>query len=1082
MSLFTQINIQLARRSTRIAPTFNPSDIARTTQVTVPKSWSIHTHCDNVAPHAAEFAEKLHVDEDAVLEMPDHDEIAIAKLDTPKNDERPPLGEIAPNSGSGYEDEVADMKKSTKGRKTAKKGTKGGKKDKAASANIQAEVEEEEVMPVVEDAAEEAFNDEPSDEPIDSDAPTAITGTTQPEEIPSQETLPLRMTRSQVALAQEQQTLPETNEEADDKDEQEAVEQPSLHIDIQQAEETSPAPAPASPLATATPKVIASLRKDTSGMRSTSNKENEGPSEASISVPVRDASLTPSRSTSNYDALEAAVVEAATPPSVSRRASAAEVHAVESQQVETSLRLEHVNMQLAEQSADAPIESPAPAGQEALVPENEEAPFKVVTVEPQPVETSPEAENIDTLLSEQPADTPIESPTQIGQEAPLSARKDTQQPQMISDPPAATDALKDALEQVASEASQVDAPAEKPKPKAKKPAPVVRTTKASAARMSLAKGDKAGAAKASSSARPRPSTARQSTVSKPVAERSQRVPSIGTQKPASEKNEKPTQQKKEATIPHSKPRPVNLSFPTPPPPPKSKKAPTTSTFQLPGEAVAAKLKAAREERMKKEAEQPQEKKPSVFKPRPAPPALKKTSSVIRQTTSTKARESMVNAKPTGSALPSAGLKRASTVTAGSTSGTTRPRAAVPPRTTAKPEDKSLKVAKRPTTTTSAAAGPTSSSRASSLTTTTTTTRTSSAPRPSTAGRPVPAPTSSAPTAPAAQQQQQHRILSKGTAKGKEVFSRALLAKEAAGKEKREKEEAARKAREVAAERGRLASREWAEKQKGRKVGNGGKRGDGGSGSGSGSGSGKAVVPAATAAVASEALGQGMQGTEGAAVLAQGAEEVAVPAGAEAEGDGVCFLLSVGARSGVVCFSLEWLVGRLVVFPKRADVISLKPVEELRGEVAYDDTRSGTKDALGSLERHGLQIEDAGFGRSVDHSIFTADVIRGDGHVAADFLRVGDDVEVLRRGLDHDDVRTFANLVASPVPEAGDGARCVAEWTVQTPGELGRVRHQDYFVRDPGFDQLEFDRADAAVVHIGRCHAVCAGFGVGDCYV
>ncbi|KAI7304965.1 hypothetical protein KC315_g14913 [Hortaea werneckii] len=831
---------------------------------------------------AAEFAEKLHVDEDAVLEMPEHDENAIAKLETPKGDERPPLGEIAPNSGSGLEDEVADMKKSTKGRKTAKKRTKGRKKDLTASTNTETEVEEEEVMPVVEDAAEEACNDERGDEPIDSDAPTAITGTTQPEETPSQETLPLRMTRSQVALAQEQQTLPERNEGVEEKDEQEAVEQPSLHIDIQQAEATSPHAAPASPLATATPKVIASLRKDTTGMRSTSNKENEGPSEASIPVPARDASLTPSRSTSNYDALEAAVVEAATPHSVSRRASAAEGHAVESQQVETSLRLEHVNTLLAEQSADAPIESPAPAGQEAPVPENEEAPTKVVTVEPQPVEASPKAENIGNLLSEQPADTPIESPpTQIGQEAPLSAKKDTQQPQMISDPPAATDALKDALEQVASEASQADAPAEKPKPKAKKPAPVVRTTKASAARMSLAQGDKAGAAKASSSARPRPSTARQSTVSKPVAERSQRVPSVGTQKPALEKNEKPTQQKKEATIPHSKPRPVNLSFPTPPPPPKSKKAPTTSTFQLPGEAVAAKLKAAREERMKKEADQPEEKKPSTFKARPAPPALKKTPSVVRQKTSTKARESMVSAKPTGSAPPSAGLKRASTVTAGSTSATTRPKAAVPPRTTAKPEDKSLKVAKRPTTTTSAAAGPTNPSRPSSLTTTTTLTRTSSAPRPSTAGRTGPAPpaassAAAAPTAPAAhhQQQQQQRILSKGTAKGKEVFSRALLAKEAAGKEKREKEEAARKARELAAERGRQASREWAEKQKGRKLGNGGKRGDGGSGSG------KPVV-AVAASAASKALGQGTQGTEGAAVLAQGAEEVAVPAGAEA---------------------------------------------------------------------------------------------------------------------------------------------------------------------------------------------------------
>lgn len=120
---------------------------------------------------AAEYAEKFHVDEDAVLEMSDHDENAIAKLDTPKKDERPPLGEIAPNSGSGHEEEVADMKKSTKGRKTAKKGAKGRKKDLAASVNVQTEVEEEEAKPVDEDAAEEACNEELSDEPIDNDAP-----------------------------------------------------------------------------------------------------------------------------------------------------------------------------------------------------------------------------------------------------------------------------------------------------------------------------------------------------------------------------------------------------------------------------------------------------------------------------------------------------------------------------------------------------------------------------------------------------------------------------------------------------------------------------------------------------------------------------------------------------------------------------------------------------------------------------------------------------------------------------------------------------------------------------------------------
>ncbi|KAI7183060.1 hypothetical protein D0869_08746 [Hortaea werneckii] len=822
---------------------------------------------------AADLAEKLHVDEDAVLEMPEHDENAIAKLETPKKDERPPLGEIAPNSGSGHEDEVADLKKSTKGRKTGRKAAKGRKKDLAASANVQTEVEGEEEKPIVEDAAQEVSNEEPSDEPVDGDAQAAagITEAWQPEKTPSQETLPVRMTRSQIA--QEQQAPQETNEEAEDEDVPKSVEQPSLHIDIQQAEETSPAPAPASPLATATPKVIASLRKDNTGMRSTSNKENEGPLEASIPMPARDASLTPSRSTSNYDALEAAVVEAATPPIVSRRASAAEVQAVESQPVEASLRVEDVGALLAEQSADTPIEFPAQAGQKAPVPTNEEASTEVRTVESPPVEATPEAVTVDAQCPEQPVDTPIESPrTQISQEAPVSTKQDAQPSQTTSDPAVATDVLRDALEQAASEASTAGAPAEKPKTKTKKPAPVVRTMKASAARMSLAQGDKAGTANAPSSARPRPSTARQSTVMKPAAEKSQRVPSTGTQKPAPEKNEKSVQPKKEATIPHSKPRPVNLSFPTPPPPPKSKKAPTTSTFQLPGEAVAAKLKAAREERMKKEASQPEEKKPATFKARPAP-ALKKPPSVVRPTTSTKARESMVNGKPPVSAAPPAGLERASTVQAPSTkpTSTTRPRTAVPPppRTTAKPEDKSLKVAKRPTSTTNAA-GPPNPSRSSSLTN-----RTSSAPRASIASRPGPSTTttSSAPAAPATGSiapQQQQRVLSKGTAKGKEVFTRALLAKEALEREKREKEEAARRARESAAERGRIASREWAEKQRLRKLGAGG---------------GKSVA-AATAAKAqatatAKANGQETEGLErevgSAGVVVQGGEEVVVPA-------------------------------------------------------------------------------------------------------------------------------------------------------------------------------------------------------------
>lgn len=57
----------------------------------------------------------------------------------------------------------------------------------------------------------------------------------------------------------------------------------------------------------------------------------------------------------------------------------------------------------------------------------------------------------------------------------------------------------------------------------------------------------------------------------------------------------------------------------------------------------------------------------------------------------------------------------------------------------------------------------------------------------------------------------------GTAKGKEVFNRVANAKGEAEREKKAKEEAAKAARVAAAERSRALSREWAEKQKGKKV-------------------------------------------------------------------------------------------------------------------------------------------------------------------------------------------------------------------------------------------------------------------------
>jgi hypothetical protein len=235
--------------------------------------------------------------------------------------------------------------------------------------------------------------------------------------------------------------------------------------------------------------------------------------------------------------------------------------------------------------------------------------------------------------------------------------------------------------------------------------------------------------------------------------------------------------KKETVIPHSKPRPISLSFPTPPPAAKSSKAPTKSTFQLPGEAVAAKLKAAREERLKREAVvatskmATDEKKPA-FKARPVPSTLKKTPS-IRQTAASRARESIMTGdaalKPTTSSSTT-GLKRSNTV------GNSQPRPSTALVTSTKPsQPPQLTVQKRD--------------------------------RPSSVHIPTQSTAANAPTA---------RNIS-GTFKGKEVYARFSAARNAAESDKRDKEDAARKARAAAAEKGRAASREWAEKQRVKKM-------------------------------------------------------------------------------------------------------------------------------------------------------------------------------------------------------------------------------------------------------------------------
>ena len=128
---------------------------------------------------AAQVAEELHVDEDAVL-----DSGLDLKMRTPERDERAPLGEIAPNSGSGQEEEseVADMRKSTRGRKGGKKGVKGKKTNLAASTASTATQPEtlEETEDVMDDVREAVFSPA-SEAAADPELDPKTNGTEHPE-------------------------------------------------------------------------------------------------------------------------------------------------------------------------------------------------------------------------------------------------------------------------------------------------------------------------------------------------------------------------------------------------------------------------------------------------------------------------------------------------------------------------------------------------------------------------------------------------------------------------------------------------------------------------------------------------------------------------------------------------------------------------------------------------------------------------------------------------------------------------------------------------------------------------------------
>ena len=723
---------------------------------------------------AAEIAERLHVDEDAVLDMNAGDAAIKAKLGTPEERDRSPLGEIAPNSAESNsqpeeeQEPVEELKKSTRGRKAGvKKGAAKGKNNNLAAStatmpeegDVVPDDNESAPSPASEKAAEELLNAETEGEFVSRlsmrcesipvghmtlmqgcDSVRAADVKLQPDRSQSPPSAAVRLTRSQLAKRGEfepkSKGFGEGNQEQDgyfvSNNGNPSIET-SAPSDMSETATATVIDAPASPLPTAVPNVIKNLRTDTPAKRSTSNKENVQPESEVNSM------ASPQPQSSVYDALEDAVVSAATPPRSEARAS------------------------------------PVPQDPIAALDELEDAVESVSKDIPE-VQTSPEKPK--TRNEENMPALPVEAMKKVEEKKP------------------------------------------EVKKESKRAAPVVRTTKAAQARLSMAQ-NKDAAGKAPALGKPRPSTTldrstglRQSVAPKPEATTKRITSNPTTSATARSKPLKDSAnggpREKEAVIPHSKPRPVSLSFPTPPPPPKSTKAATQSTFQLPGEAIAAKLKAAREARMAKEAEEADKKK-AAFKARPAPKAGSEVPAV-RQTNASRARESIMAAKP----APAAGHKRSNTV-----ANTERPRNV----------SKDLVTGRASTTTTSASARPPIKARPS------TSLANISKPRASTTTKPTTSTTSTLRTASGGNG-------SSSTTKGKEVFARAANAKFEAEKAKQEKECAAKKARAEAAERGRVASREWAEKQRLRKLGM--KKGGGveGQGEGEKSGEGAEVVPGA----------------------------------------------------------------------------------------------------------------------------------------------------------------------------------------------------------------------------------------------
>jgi hypothetical protein len=213
---------------------------------------------------------------------------------------------------------------------------------------------------------------------------------------------------------------------------------------------------------------------------------------------------------------------------------------------------------------------------------------------------------------------------------------------------------------------------------------------------------------------------------------------------------------------------------------KSAKPPTKPTFELPGEALSRKKREAHEARLK--AQEEEEKKRREFKAKPPRTSIQ-PDFVPRETAASLARKSQVVKPKSENGAPNQQRNSISVSKRGSIVGAHRP---------------SIQAVNLVNMSAPRSPGPANSSQARHARKASTTSG------PSMSGLAIQRTVSSSEV-----QLQRQRA--------KEIYMRDMKALEEMEREKREREAAAKKSRLEAAERGRQASREWAEKQRAKKA-------------------------------------------------------------------------------------------------------------------------------------------------------------------------------------------------------------------------------------------------------------------------